>query len=106
MKPPFHSKGLRYFTSHAGERQCSGSLMGRADSLPRDRSESVRLLLVRVNPCGCGDYDKGGAYWGALGSRPLYCAFGETGWLYVRAANRTAARSAVLASWPGAIIRR
>lgn len=45
-----------------------------------------------------GDYDKGGAYWGSGGSA-LYCAWNESGALYVRALNRNAAKALLLTSY-------
>lgn len=73
-------------------------MMGRRDYIPSAAAPVCKMHLVRVRPVG-GDYDKGGAYWGALRDRPLFCAWGdsetEQAVCYVRAASRDAARIAV-----------
>ncbi len=48
----------------------------------------VQLRRVRLY----GDYDKGGAYWGNNGV-PLWCAWNDEGSVYVRAADRNAAKA-------------
>jgi hypothetical protein len=60
-----------------------GAPMGRRDQLPDD---GERLWVTRL-PFIDGDYDRGGAYWGAPDN--LYVAVGPQGArLYVRAASR------------------
>ena len=78
-----------------------GAPMGRTPARPADCAEPLAVTLCRVdiNP---GGYDNGGAYWGT--GAPLYWVESVCGTLseYFRAADRTAARAHVLASYPGA----
>jgi hypothetical protein len=99
---PFEQNGSRYGTGSNGERVCTGAMMGRSDCLPMDRAESVKLRLERVRPCDGGDYDKGGAYWGDIYSRPLYCAYNDTVTGYIRARTRELAKAVVLGNLPNA----
>jgi hypothetical protein len=104
--PPYHANGARYCTGLNGERICTGSQMGRPNSIPADAATVARLHLRRVRPCGGGDYDKGGAYWGGLYASPLFCAWGESDTeqvaFYVRSPNRKAAKLAALTHFPNA----
>jgi hypothetical protein len=87
--------------------------MGRRDSLPdtrEGRALPCKLRLVRLTWHG-GDYDKGGAYWGATRAmgRPLdfiFRAVGDVGEeraeIFTRATSRTEARAAILAKLPAA----
>lgn len=88
MKLPWKRNGLTGFFNANNEWQCTGSMMGRQDSIPVDYNGEK--LRVRRVPLDSGGYDAGGAYWG-IGS-PLYCAFGETAteqlYAFVRAASR------------------
>lgn len=116
--PPLRD-GSTYFTNEHGEKVCTGSQMGRRDSLPETREARAlpcKLRLVRLT-WHDGDYDAGGAYWGStrapgkgrrLGA-PLdfiFRAAGDVGEeraeIFIRAANREQARAAVLAKLPGA----
>ena len=104
MKPPFALPGQTGFFNDRNEWVCTGSMMGRKDSLPTDPRLPCKLHLRRVpmSPCGC--YDQGGAYWGS--GTPLWCAWGEneleTVSTFVRASNRAMARAAVLHVLPSA----
>lgn len=53
-----------------------GAPMGRRSDL--DVTTSAKLHLRRV-PMVDGDYDPGGAYWGLVRERPLWCAWDENG---------------------------
>lgn len=74
-----------------------GAPMGRR-STNQDCVGKVSLQRIRLN----GDYDSGGAYWGA--GEPLYWATDESGALelFFRAKDRQAARQYVLEQWPQA----
>ena len=119
--PPL-SNGSTYFTNEHGEKVCTGSQMGRRDTLPETREGRAlpcKLRLVRLSWVD-GDYDAGGAYWGATRERnprphsramgrPLnhiFRALGDVGEeraeLFVRAATRCQARAAILAKLPAA----
>lgn len=76
MKKPYEQNGLRYGYGAAGERVCTGAMMGRSNVVPTDyNGERLNLRKVPMQ----GDYDPGGAYWGmGRDSLPLYCAWGET----------------------------
>lgn len=68
--------GMTYFTDDNGKRICTGSQMGRPDSIPN----CIRLLpFVKVRMIKLkwvdGDYDQGGAYWGNNGTDHVYCAW-------------------------------
>ena len=68
--------------------------MGRRNIIPRDYDgEKLHLRQVPIHQ----GYDPGGAYWG--NGTPLYCAWGESATekmeIYVRAANRNAAKVAI-----------
>lgn len=116
--PPLRD-GATYFVNEHGEKVCTGSQMGRRDTLPEDREARktpCKLRLVRLPWVG-GDYDTGGAYWGATRApgkgrklgKPLshiFRALGDVGEeraeIFVRAANRRKARTAVRAKLPAA----
>ena len=116
--PPLRD-GITYFVNEHGEKVCTGSQMGRRDTLPDTRGGRAlpcKLRLVRLAWHG-GDYDAGGAYWGAtrapgkgrkLGA-PLsfiFRAAGDVGderaEIFTRATSRREARAAVLAKLPAA----
>lgn len=64
--------GVTYFTGSNGEKICTGSQMGRRDSLPENCTAEIKLHLQRlpfVDQC----YDRWGAYWGAPAN--VYAAF-------------------------------
>lgn len=99
MKPPYHTRvGSPY-----------GAQLGRRDYIPADASTVTRMSLRRVTPTDGGDYDRGGAYWGDLAGKPLYCAYGESDTeqveMYVRAPDREAAKPLVLVKFPNARFR-
>jgi len=105
MKPPFHKSGTVGFFNDRNEWQCTGAAMGRRDAVPDDAGTVRKLRLQRVRPVD-HDYDKGGAYWGALEDRPLFCAWGESDTeqaiTYVRAFDRKNAKAQILAKFPNA----
>jgi hypothetical protein len=84
-----------------------GADMGRRNQLPDVTDAPVRLRLQRMRMVD-GDYDQGGAYWGAningkIGD--MYAAWGE--WdkqvrVFVRAHDREEAKTKVLALLPRA----
>jgi len=80
MNYPFHAKGYSQY----------GASMGRRS----DPTISGKVHLVRVPLYG--DYDKGGAYWGARSNgQSLWCAYSdETGdTLYLEARSRNEAKA-------------
>ena len=102
---PFEQNGSRYCTGSNGQRVCTGAMMGRADSIPEDFLTVTKLRLERVRPVGY-DYDKGGAYWGGLWDKPLYCAWGdsetEQAYAFFRAKDRADAKRQAVAAFPNA----
>lgn len=78
-----------------------GAPMGRAEALPEDLSEPIKVSLARVR-IDRGGYDSGGAYWG-LGA-PLYRATSDDDAvdLFVRGASKELAQQLVLNKVPGA----
>lgn len=116
--PPLRD-GATYFVNEHGEKICTGSQMGRRDTLPETREARAlpcKLRLVRLRWVS-GDYDTGGAYWGATRAashsrklgKPLshiFRAVGDVGEeraeIFVRAATRGQARAAVRAKLPAA----
>lgn len=80
-----------------------GAPMGRGEC----HAEPVgKVRLFRVNMVD-GDYDDGGAYWGAAihGVPPLYHAFDVDGkddgyYVFIRAKSREAAKAMILEEWP------
>jgi hypothetical protein len=67
-----------------------GAPMGRPNTYPDARPTRYNIKRARVTD---QDYDAGGAYWGGLHHRPLFCAWSydpdPTGFfLYFRANNR------------------
>lgn len=105
-RAPWKANGHRYCSGPDGERICLGAMMGRANEIPPDAHTIRKLRLVRVRPSDGGDYDQGGAYWGDIWSRPLYCAFGdsdtEQAVFWVRAPNREEAKRKILSQFPSA----
>lgn len=116
--PPLRD-GATYFVNEHGEKVCTGSQMGRRDTLPdtrEGRALPCKLRLVRLTWHG-GDYDTGGAYWGCARAtsytrklgKPLshiFRAVGDIGderaEIFVRSTSRRDARAAVLAKLPAA----
>ncbi len=108
MKPIKLSDGATYCFGANGERICTGSRMGRADSVPSDATEresSCKLRLVKLRWVD-GAYDQGGAYWGRTAGTNIYLATGDVGEevaeVYVRAASRKQAKEMVREKLPNA----
>lgn len=76
-----------------------GAPMGRRN-ITENTTGKVRLFRVRMVD-GC--YDVGGAYWG-MGT-PLYAAIGDGFQYFIRAINRTIARTEILDQFPELRIR-
>ena len=83
---------------------CSrGAPMGRSANIT-EPAYPVKFHLALVPMIGYGDYDQGGAYWGAsdyrAGIYPLYWAYGdgaeEGQEVFLRARDRYAAKAEVL----------
>ena len=83
-----------------------GAPMGRPNTYPETRP--TRYNIKRATPMDY-DYDQGGAYWGAIDEKPLFCAWSydpdPTGFfLYFRAPNRheaaIIARALISARYP------
>lgn len=95
MKAPYKENGIKSFINENGNRVCTGSMMGRRTIVPDDY-KGEKLNLRRV-PFVDGDYDSGGAYWGA--PENLWCAWGETETeqmqVFVRAKDRQDAKAQV-----------
>ena len=102
-KLPALSKGTTGFYNERNEWQCTGSQMGRRDTLPDDRTAPCKLRLVRLRWVD-GDYDAGGAYWGNSGGTSTYRALGDAGEvraeIFVRASSRDDAKAQVRALLP------
>lgn len=78
----------------------NGMSYGRRDHIPDDPNQKLRMEQVRFVD---GDYDQGGAYWGmGPNSLPLWCAWNEEATVWVRAKNRTEAKTEVRKSIKGA----
>lgn len=76
-----------------------GASMGRHSFADPDCDE--KLHLSRVPARDGGDYDPGGAYWGGLGSNPLFVCWSNDGTveLFVRAQSRDHAKQLIKATW-------
>lgn len=108
------SNGLTYGYGADGNRICTGSQMGRRDTVPSNSIlQPVKMHLTRLRFIdGC--YDQGGAYWGA--PENVYWAqssevyhFGDSLHciqLFTRASNRDEARRKVLERIPTATFYR
>lgn len=102
---PWLANGSTGFTNEHGQRVCTGSQMGRRDTMhPGNETEPLRLQRV---PFVDGCYDRGGAYWGAPAN--LWCAWGdEIGddgdavHVFVRANSRAQAKASIVAKFPDA----
>lgn len=81
-----------------------GANMGRADTLPDDPALPVLLHLNQMRMINYGDYDSGGAYWGAGNARIgfMYCAEAENTRLFIRAVDRQHAKAQIIARLPHA----
>jgi hypothetical protein len=85
--------GLNYGFDANGNKVCTGSKMGRQDTMPPEGFTHPKLRLERLKfTDGC--YDNGGAYWGS--PENLYCAWDNDGTRIFRRANsRAEAKKAV-----------
>ena len=103
MKPPYSLPGQTGFFNDRNEWQCTGSMMGRRESLPSDATLPLALHVRRVPMSKCGCYDQGGAYWGS-GPLPLFCAWGgneeETVSLFLRAPSIASVRATLREKFP------
>lgn len=105
--PPL-SSGATYCTLADGSQFCTGSAMGRPNSLPADRAKPIRLRLFRMREADRTCYDSGGAYWGCWSPTAggMWRALGETTEeqveLFTRALTRAAAKERIRASLPAA----
>lgn len=108
MKMPKLSNGSTGFYNERNEWQCTGSQMGRRNTIPsEDKPGKMAMRKLRF-VAGC--YDQGGAYWGAPAN--LYravsadvCKFGDSlqyAECYVRANSRAEAKAKVLELIPSA----
>lgn len=102
------TKSLPSGTTYAyasGQRICTGSSMGRRDSLPDEPSKSIKMSLRRLRWVD-GDYDEQGAYWGHVPGTWIYWAsawgMDDEGECFVRASSREDAKSKVRQRIPGA----
>lgn len=80
--------------------------MGRYDQLPKNRHETVKLSLVKLD-WEDGDYDKGGAYWGRTPGTWIFRGVGDAKYdgvveVFVRAESREEAKKNILLKMPGA----
>jgi len=102
---PWERDGSTGFTDYNGRRICTGSQMGRSNSLPDDINEPVELRLERLNWVD-GDYDEGGAYWGqSTKGEWIFCAHNDDGVeVYVRGTTMQHAADAVEVMLPGAVL--
>ena len=106
-KLPKLKSGSTGFTNDAGQWVCTGSQMGRRDTLPENKQANGKLRLVRLRWVS-GDYDEGGAYWGNVCGTSIYRARGDmdgeefTTELFVRARGRLEAKELILATLPNA----
>lgn len=102
---PWMRDGTTGFFNDKNERVCTGSQMGRTDTMhPGNETEPLRLQRV---PFTGTCYDRGGAYWGA--PENLWCAWGdeigddgEQVEVWVRANSRAQAKAEILARFPDA----
>ena len=94
-------RGTTGFTDDTGKWICTGSQMGRRNSLPDDINASIKLQMEPLKWVD-GDYDQQGCYWGGGSGDYIYCAHAETVMIFVRAKNREAAKTGVLAVLPAA----
>lgn len=95
------SSGATGFTNEDGQWICTGSQMGRRDTLPASTHPKLRLQRL---PFVDGGYDRWGAYWG--GPANVWCAWGDTGEVaarvFLRADSRSEAKAKVRQTLPGA----
>lgn len=106
-RAPWLANGTRHFHNDKGERVPTGAMMGRPDCIPADFATVKTVIVERVRAVDC-DYDAGGAYWGGINTKPLYCAWGdsdtEQAEVFFRAANLRDAKRKAQAAFPAAAI--
>lgn len=109
MKLPSGATG---FTNDAGQWICTGSQMGRRDTLPENKQAKGKLRLVRLG-WHDGDYDKGGSYWGnSRDGSAIYHANGDldgeefTTELFRRAKSRAEAKAMIRETLPNVTFYR
>ena len=94
--------GITYGMNSAGERVCTGSQMGRRDTLPASTHSKLRLQRL---PFVDGCYDRWGAYWGSPGN--VWLAWNNEGtMLFKRADSRAKAKAAIIDIYPQASFYR
>lgn len=99
--------GATGFINDKGQWQCTGSQMGRRDTLPENRHGEITLQIERLKWVD-GDYDQGGAYWGNSGGTSIYRARGDmegedsTVELFVRATCLADAKRTIVRTLPNA----
>ena len=104
---PWKSNGMTYGYDANNKKICTGSQMGRRNLIPSERCDLPKLCLRRV-PFSGGDYDTGGAYWGAPAN--LWCAFSTAAFgdslhqiqIFTRAGSRAEARTKITTLLPEA----
>ncbi len=106
---PYQRNGATYCTGPNGQPLCTGSMMGRRDTRPRDLNAPGKLRLLKVRMTADQCYDVGGAYWGQ-GTEPLYVAFGDVGEdyteLWLRATDREHAKDRIRVLLPSVTFNR
>lgn len=110
MKLPSGTTG---FTNDAGQWICTGSQMGRRDTLPENKQAKGKLRLVRLRLTDGDCYDSGGAYWGSgFGQSAIYHAKGDldgeefTTELFRRAKSRAEAKAMIRETLPNVTFYR
>ena len=108
---PALSNGATGFFNERNEWQCTGSQMGRRNTLPdtpEARALPCKLRLVRMRETDRTAYDAGGAYWGewSPSAGGMWRAIGDCGEVraevFTRAKSRAEARERVRELLPGA----
>lgn len=103
VRKPFSlPSGATGFTNDSGQWVCTGSQMGRRDTLPASAHPKLRL---RPLPFVCGCYDRWGAYWGAPAD--LWIAWDDEGTqLFRRGDTRESVKAMLKAEYPQASFYR
>lgn len=94
--------GTTGFYNDRNQWVCTGSAMGRRDTLPASTHPKLRMQrLPFMDHC----YDRGGAYWG--GPANVWCAWDHAGTqLFRRADSRAEAKARIKAEFPTATFYR
>lgn len=104
-RAPWLANGCRSFFNDKGERVPTGAMMGRRDCVPEDYLTVREIIVERVRAVD-HDYDRGGAYWGGIDRKPLFCAWGdsdtEQAEIFFRADNLRDAKKQARAAFPSA----